>query len=71
MERLLITTPCTPPQAANTTVVRYGGTLCFNLNYKASALSDGAAEDLVAELARCLDEIDAAVTETARPAPPG
>ncbi len=66
VERLLITTPCTPPQAANTTVVRYGDQLCFNLNYKDSALAPPLAEELAQTLQQCLDEVDAAVSETGR-----
>lgn len=58
VQRLLITTPCTPPQAANTTVVRYGDTVCFNFNFKDSALPAAEVERLVDEFGRALDEID-------------
>lgn len=59
VERLLITTPCTPPQAANTTVARYGDALCFNFNFKDSALSTAAIDELVRTFAACLDELEA------------
>ncbi len=58
IERLLITTPCTPPQAANTTVVRYGGDVCFNFNFKASALAAQQVAALTKEFSRALDELE-------------
>jgi hypothetical protein len=58
IERLLITTPCTPPQAANTTVVRYGDDVCFNFNFKDSALRAEEVERLTAEFSRALDEVE-------------
>lgn len=61
VEKLLITTPCTPPQAANTTVVRYGGQLCFNFNFKDSAISAERVDALMAEFGKALDELDSAL----------
>lgn len=61
VERLLITTPCTPPQGANTTVVRYGDALCFNFNFKDSAVSAAAVDALVRHFVGALDELDAAL----------
>ncbi|MFT3837587.1 MAG: hypothetical protein QM723_11380 [Myxococcaceae bacterium] len=58
VERLLITTPCTPPQAANTTVIRYGDSLCFNFNFKESALSAAEVDELAGAFLSCLDELD-------------
>ena len=62
VERLLITTPCTPPQAANTTVARYGDTLCFNFNFKEPALSEAQVEQLVGHFATALDELERELT---------
>lgn len=62
IDRVLITTPCTPPQAANTTVVRYGDELCFNFNFKDSALSATQVDALVVELGNALSEVDSAIT---------
>jgi hypothetical protein len=70
VERLLITTPCTPPQAANTTVVRYGDSLCFNFNFKEPALAASDVDALVTEFTRCLDELDEAL-RTAPASPRG
>ncbi len=56
--RVLITTPCTPPQAANTTVVRCGDELCFNFNFKDSALIPAQVDALVAHFSRALNEVD-------------
>jgi hypothetical protein len=58
IERLLITTPCTPPQAANTTVVRYGDEVCFNFNFKDSALTAVQVEQLTKEFSAALDELE-------------
>ncbi len=38
-ERLEIMTPCGYLQGANTTVIHYNGSLCFNFNYKESIVS--------------------------------
>ena len=59
---LRVTTPCLPPQGANTTVVRYGDSLCFNFNYKDSLLDRAQAADLVASFEESLAEVDAALT---------
>lgn len=61
VDALRITTPCSPPQGANTTVVKYGGTLCFNFNYKDSVLDDTLAGDLCAAFEEALAEIDRAL----------
>jgi len=58
IDRLLITTPCTPPQAVNTTVVGYGGDVCFNFNFKDSAVARADVEALVREFSVALDEVD-------------
>ncbi len=64
--RVLITTPCTPPQAANTTVLRYGEALCFNFNWKAPALDEPAVRALAAEFSTALDALE----EDLRESPP-
>jgi hypothetical protein len=71
VERLLITTPCTPPQAANTTVARYGDALCFNFNFKDSAVSAAAIDALVRHFASALDELDAALRPAQARGPTG
>ena len=58
IDRLLITTPCTPPQGVNTTVVRYGDDVCFNFNFKDSAVTAGQVDVLAKEFSRALDEVD-------------
>ena len=61
-EQVLITTPCTPPQAANTTVIRYGDSLCFNFNFKDSAIGAANVDALVREFSAALDELDLALS---------
>jgi hypothetical protein len=61
VESLRVTTPCLPPQGANTTAVRYGGLLCFNFNYKDSLLDRALVSDLVASFDEALAETDAAL----------
>ncbi len=58
VESLRVTTPCAPPQGVNTTVVRYGHELCFNFNYKDSAVDTPTANDLVASFEECLAELE-------------
>ncbi len=58
VERLLVTTPCTPPQGANTTVVRYADQVCFNFNFKDSALEARHVDALVREFSVALDELE-------------
>ncbi len=60
VDGLRVTTPCTPPQGANTTVVRYGAEVCFNFNYKDSVLDPALVADLVASFQEALAEADAA-----------
>ena len=57
-ERLLITTPCTPPQGANTTVIRYGDALCFNFNYKDTVVTPAQIEALTRDFVQALAEVD-------------
>ncbi|MHB8874100.1 MAG: WS/DGAT/MGAT family O-acyltransferase [Myxococcaceae bacterium] len=61
VDSLRVTTPCTPPQGANTTVVRYGESLCFNFNYKDSVLEPALVEDLSASFEQALFETGAAL----------
>ena len=61
VEALRVTTPCTPPQGMNTTVVRYGGELCFNFNHKGSVVDDALAGDFAATFEEALAEADAAL----------
>lgn len=58
IDRVLITTPCTPPQAVNTTVIGYGDDVCFNFNFKDSAVSRADVEALVREFSAALDEVE-------------
>jgi len=58
IDRLLITTPCTPPQAANTTCVRYGDEVCFNFNFKDTALKPEQVDALTREFSRALEELE-------------
>ncbi|MBI5507637.1 MAG: hypothetical protein HY903_02675 [Deltaproteobacteria bacterium] len=58
VEALRVTTPCTPPQGANTTLIRYGGELCFNFNYKDSVLEPALAADLAATFEEALSEAE-------------
>lgn len=44
---LRIMTPCPFLQAVNTTVIRYGGGLCFNFNYREGLVSRQSVERLV------------------------
>lgn len=61
VDALRVTTPCTPPQGANTTLVRYGGELCFNFNYKDSVLDDALVRDLLATFEEALAEAEQAL----------
>ncbi len=61
IDKLLITTPCTPPQAANTTVVKYGEHVCFNFNFKESALPAAQVDGLMREFSTALDELEHAL----------
>lgn len=58
VESLEVTTPCTPPQGANTTVLRYGDKVSFNFNYKDSVLEPALAKDLVSSFEEALAETD-------------
>jgi hypothetical protein len=59
VEALEVTTPCTPPQGANTTVLRYGDQVSFNFNYKDSVLEPALVKDLVASFEEALAETTA------------
>ncbi len=61
VDSLRVTTPCTPPQGANTTVLKYAGLLCFNFNYKDSVVDDAAASDLCALFEEALAETEQAL----------
>lgn len=61
VERLRVTTPCLPPQGINTTVLRYGDEVCFNFNYKDSAVRRADVEALAGEFSRTLDELERAL----------
>lgn len=54
IERVLICTPCTPRCGILLTVIRYGGELVFNFNYKASVVSREQIEALVRRFADTL-----------------
>lgn len=62
VDALRVTTPCTPPQGANTTLIRYGGELCFNFNYKDSVLDDALVQDLRATFEEALAEVEQALS---------
>lgn len=54
---LRVTTPCIPRTGVVLTVIRYGGEVCFNVNYKESVVSQAQAQRLVAHLDGALTEV--------------
>ena len=61
-DELRIMTPCAWLQGANTTVIRYGGRLCFNFNHKASMIDTpmvtGLADRFETRLGELVSQVD-------------
>lgn len=60
VEEVLITTPVVPRNGIVLTVIRYGGRLFFNFNYKASAATREQTEELSRRFREVLEEIASA-----------
>jgi hypothetical protein len=54
VEEVLITTPVTPRGGIALTVIRYGGRICFNFNYAASAITATQTAELAAHFREVL-----------------
>jgi hypothetical protein len=67
-EELRIMTPCAWLQGTNTTVIRYGGRLCFNFNHKASMVDRPMVAGLADRYEQSLSELVTAVDDRGRPA---
>jgi hypothetical protein len=57
VDEVLITTPVTPRNGIALTVVRYGGRVCFNFNYAASAISAAQVAELAGRFRDALEEM--------------
>ena len=75
VESIEITTPVIPPYGVMLTVIDYAGALRFNLNYKASIVSDVLARALLDGFRAALDDVAEALSRLpepeAAPAPRG
>lgn len=56
-EDLRIMTPCAWLQGVNTTVIKYGGRLCFNFNHKASVIDTTMVNDLATRYEETLADL--------------
>jgi hypothetical protein len=57
VDEVLITTPVTPRNGVALTVVRYGGRICFNFNYAASAVTSAQTTELARRFRDALEAL--------------